>query len=267
MTNADVVPSRDYSDVTETGGTQVSPEAIDMVRTRYEFAARLAEGKDVLEVACGPGPGLGMLASRARRLVAGDYTAALLADARRHFGPGMRLVRLDATSLPFTPGSFDVVILFEAVYFLPDVPAFLAECRRVLRDGGILILVSVNPAWVDFHPNHAATRYWLPRELDQLLQSQGFATQWFGAFPAVRRGLRGRVLGWAKKMAVRFDLLPKTMKGKEWLKRIAFGTLVPFPVEVTEHTGSDCPPVPLAAPDAAGNAGFKVVYAVGRING
>ena len=208
-----------------------------------------------------------MLAKRARRLVAGDYTAALLADARRHYRFGIPLVRLDATSLPFTRASFDVVVLFEALYFLPDVPAFLSDCRRILREGGTLILVTVNPAWVDFHPNHAATRYWLPRDLDQLLRVHGFATQWFGAFPAVRRGLRGRVLGWAKHLAVRFDLLPKTMKGKEWLKRVAFGPLVPFPVEVTEQTGNHRPPVPLSSPEGAGNGGYKVVYAVGRING
>ena len=43
-------------------------------------AARLASGKDVLEVACGPGIGLGYLQRRAARVVGGDYVIHFSVD-------------------------------------------------------------------------------------------------------------------------------------------------------------------------------------------
>ena len=47
-----------YATVTETPGNRVTRDAIAMMYTRYAFAARYCEGKQVLEVGCGAGPGL-----------------------------------------------------------------------------------------------------------------------------------------------------------------------------------------------------------------
>jgi protein-L-isoaspartate O-methyltransferase len=58
----------DYSDVTEAHGNQITREALAMMCTRYVFAARLSDGRDVLEVGCGAGQGLGVLRERARRV-------------------------------------------------------------------------------------------------------------------------------------------------------------------------------------------------------
>lgn len=51
-----------------------------------------------------------------------------------------RLVRASCERLPFADASFDGVIHSEVIEHLPDDPAILAECRRVLRPGGVLIL-------------------------------------------------------------------------------------------------------------------------------
>lgn len=252
----------DYSSVTELAGTMVSREAIDMVLTRYAFAADHCDGKAVLEVACGPGPGLGLLAARAHRLVAGDYTATVLRQARAHYGERVPLVRLDAGDLPFRPASFDVVLLFEAVYFLPDVDAFLASCRRVLSPGGRVLLVTVNPDWDAFHPNPHASKYWSTEELERLFRARGFTPDFYAGFPSDDGGLRGRVMKAAKQAAVALHLIPSTMKGKELLKRVAFGRLDPFPAEVTVATGTVRPPVRLT--DLQATQGFKVLYAVAR---
>jgi len=91
----------DYSGVTETVGDHVTREALSMLYTRYAFARTLCEGRDVLEVACGGGQGLGYLASRARRVVGGDLTESLMAQAERHYGGRIPLVRLDAHGLLF----------------------------------------------------------------------------------------------------------------------------------------------------------------------
>jgi dolichol-phosphate mannosyltransferase len=51
-----------------------------------------------------------------------------------------RLVRASCERLPFADGSFDGLIHSEVIEHLPDDPAILAECHRVLRRGGVLVL-------------------------------------------------------------------------------------------------------------------------------
>ncbi|MEK7217323.1 MAG: class I SAM-dependent methyltransferase [Chloroflexota bacterium] len=132
----------DFSNVTEVPGARASREQAAMLYTRYAFAARLCRGKEILEVACGSGMGLGFLARTAKRVVGGDCTQGLLRQARKHYGARIPLVRLDAHGLPFRDSSFDAIILYEAIYYLADPSLFLQECRRVLREGGSLIVCS-----------------------------------------------------------------------------------------------------------------------------
>ncbi len=253
--------ARDFTDVTEVPGTGVSREAIDMVWTRYAFAGERSAGKRVLEIACGPGVGLRYLREHARSVVGGDYTASLLAAARARHGVGMPLVRLDAHALPFRDASFDVVLLFEAIYFMEDQDRVLESCRRVLAPGGTLIVVTVNPQWAAFNPSPMSTRYPSARELREAMARRGLSVELFGGFPTTAEGWRGRIVGAVKQLAVRFHLIPKTMKGKEFLKKIAFGRLEPFPADVAERPGTYRAPVPLAD----GEPGtYKVLYAVAR---
>lgn len=47
---------------------------------------------------------------------------------------------MDAQELPFQDATFDVVLLLEAIYYLPHAEKFMAEARRVLRPDGILFI-------------------------------------------------------------------------------------------------------------------------------
>ena len=107
----------DYTGVTEVPGSRVTREQLARMYNRYFFAFQFCEGKDVLEVACGAGQGLGLLARRARKLVGGDYTENLIDVAWKHYGGRIPLVRFDAHTLPFREESFDVVIFYEAIYY------------------------------------------------------------------------------------------------------------------------------------------------------
>ena len=104
-----------------------------MLYTRYHLASQFSSGKDVLEVACGAGIGLGYLAKRARKAVGGDYSESLLRCVQSHYRSRVPLLRLDAHQLPFGDGSFDTVLLFETIYYLAEPGKFLDECSRVLR--------------------------------------------------------------------------------------------------------------------------------------
>lgn len=252
-----------YTTVTETPGHQVTRDAIIMMYTRYAFAARHCEGKQVLEVGCGAGPGLGYLGSHARRVVGGDYTHELLALARGHYGRRFPLVCLDAEHLPFHARCFDVVILYEAIYYLRDAGRFVDEARRVLRGDGALLICTVNREWVDFNPSPFSVRYYSAPELCGLLQGRGFGWELFAGFPVAVESARDRVVSALKRSAVRLGFIPKTMKGKEFLKRVFLGRLTPVPAELTNGAGEFETPLPVGRGMSVRD--FKVLYAVGRV--
>jgi len=204
-----------------------------MLVTRYEQAARLGAARDVLEVACGAGPGLGYLAARARRVVGGDCTRRLLHQARQYYGDRIPLVQLDAQRLPFRTSSFDVVVLHEAIYYLSAPAAFINEGRRVLRERGALVISTVNREWPDFNPSPFSHAYPTARDLRALLQPSFRRVEVYGAFPAAPRTIGAHALSRLKRTAVRLALIPRTMRGKRPLKRLFLGRLVPVSPEIT----------------------------------
>jgi SAM-dependent methyltransferase len=97
----------------------------------------------VLEAGCGEGYGADLLASVARRVVGVDYdpsTVAHLAARYRSFAT----VRGNLAGLPLSCSSVDVVVNLQVIEHLWDQPGFLAECARVLRPGGLLLVSTPN---------------------------------------------------------------------------------------------------------------------------
>ncbi len=233
-----------------------------MLCTRYAFAARYCAGKEVLEVACGAGQGLGYLAGKSRRVVGGDYTDDLLADARRHYGGRVPLLRLDAHALPFRGASFDVVLLYEALYYLTRPERFLDECRRILRRNGRVLICTVNREWCDFNPSPLSTRYFSASELLELAKERRFEGELYGAFPDEKGSARDTLVSLVRRVAVALKLIPKTMKGKELLKRMFLGPITPLPSEIGEATAPYHAPVPLAPGGVTSS--FKVLFLVAR---
>jgi ubiquinone/menaquinone biosynthesis C-methylase UbiE len=74
-----------------------------------------------------------------------ELSARMLLEGRRltALWPGRTTwVRGPAERLPFPANAFDVVTCLEALEFFPDAPAALAECMRVLRPGGWLVVTN-----------------------------------------------------------------------------------------------------------------------------
>ncbi|AXG09335.1 class I SAM-dependent methyltransferase [Haloplanus rubicundus] len=89
----------------------------------------------LLEVGCGAGDALSLARDRGADAVGLDPDPASDAAASR-------TIRGGATALPVRDDAVDVV-LAECVLCLTDLPAALAECRRVLRPGGRLAVSDV----------------------------------------------------------------------------------------------------------------------------
>lgn len=114
---------------------------------RYIFAATMTEDKDVLDVACGTGYGAGYLVEMgARRAIGVDCSKEAIDYAHDCYGDRRTTVFLcaDALKLPFCDRAFDIVVSFETLEHISAYRKFLAECRRVLRDGGTLVCSTPN---------------------------------------------------------------------------------------------------------------------------
>jgi SAM-dependent methyltransferase len=98
----------------------------------------------VLEVGCGTGHWLDVVQATGRRPVGLDYSAGMLAKAQTRL-QGAALIRGDAERLPLPSRSFDRVFCINALHHFPNKPAFLAEARRILRPGGKLWSVGLDP--------------------------------------------------------------------------------------------------------------------------
>lgn len=146
---------------------------------RHEAAYRaflpLCHGARVVDAGAGEGYGAAMLALTARQVLAVDLDAQAVHHVSRCY-PEVAAVRAELTTLPIAAGSVDVVANLQVIEHLWDQPAFLAECHRVLRPGGSLLLTTPNR--LTFSPtgtkNPFHTRELDPDELAELLTDAGF---------------------------------------------------------------------------------------------
>lgn len=108
-------------------------------------ALELGPDDVALDLGCGPGQGVALLARTARRVHGVDASQVMLrAAAGRNRHAAARGVvtieegRFDAIPLP--DASVDKVLAANVAYFWPDFAPVLAEVRRVARPGGRLAI-------------------------------------------------------------------------------------------------------------------------------
>lgn len=112
----------------------------------YRWAAEVAglEGAVVVEAGVGEGYGAALLAERGPSLVVGvDLDPVTLEHVTRTYA-GVAPLRANLVALPLRDASVDVVVSAQTVEHLWDQRRFVAECARVLRPGGRLVLTTPN---------------------------------------------------------------------------------------------------------------------------
>jgi len=103
----------------------------------------------VLDLGCGTGAGVAKLSKRfaGSKVVGGDFAEQMIRQAglKRRWWQKRRYLVMDAHELPFTDGSFDLVYSSLTLQWCLDLDRVLAECRRVLTPGGLLLFSSLGP--------------------------------------------------------------------------------------------------------------------------
>lgn len=145
-----------------------------------------AASLDVLDVGCGAGGNILFLKSFGR--VAGlDISDEALKFSRRE--PFVALVRGSAEALPFPDKSFDVVSILDCIEHLEDDARALRECRRVLKNDGVLLLTVPAHQWLWSRHDEALhhKRRYTRRELGKKVRNAGFEIQEMSHFviPAI----------------------------------------------------------------------------------
>ncbi|NVN99445.1 MAG: class I SAM-dependent methyltransferase [Geobacteraceae bacterium] len=119
------------------------------------------EAERVLDAGCGPGAMLHYL-GRYGEVTGLDCYPAALEMARSHFAG--ELFDGDCSSMPFSDGYFSFVFVGEVLYHrnIADLHKVMAECARVLKPGGYLVVVdSAYAACYSHHDRiaHGARRF------------------------------------------------------------------------------------------------------------
>ncbi|MHB8874915.1 MAG: class I SAM-dependent methyltransferase [Myxococcaceae bacterium] len=163
---------------------------------------RVTPGQRVLDLGCGPGDGLPRIAASGGVPIGLDYSEGMLGKAAVEPAGRGRLVRGDAGRLPFRSASLDKIVCTNSFHHYPDHRAALAELRRVLKKGGLLVLVDPRRdhpfGWlaIDFVEKRVfkldEVRIYTVPEWRRLLADAGFSAA------EVRAGPMWQVAAWAE---------------------------------------------------------------------
>jgi SAM-dependent methyltransferase len=126
-----------------TAGVWLPPWLRYQHESRYQWAAQLAAGCAVLDVACANAYGSAVLAAHGASIVSSvDVALDPLLEASKFRRPFLTCA--SATRLPFPDHTFDLVVSLETVEHIDDDEAYAKEMGRVLKQDGLLICSTPN---------------------------------------------------------------------------------------------------------------------------
>jgi SAM-dependent methyltransferase len=183
--------------------SQVSSEWIAWARApnhdafwayRESLVAFIGRGQgEALDVGCGEGRVSRELKACGYRVTGSDPVCELV-NAAKEARSADDYVIASGADLPFADASFDLVMAYNVLMDVEDVPATLKEIRRVLRPAGTLVISIVHPFSDRGH--FATTEATSPF----VIQDTYFGCKRFEGTEE-RDGLRMRFAGWSRPLA------------------------------------------------------------------
>lgn len=124
---------------------QLNSKEEDFFNGYVRWVLRYAQrGYRVLDLGCGNGMTSHILSRSGLKVIGLDVSQLFLKNAAKWASPTLRYMAADAAYLPFKESSFDVVSSISLVEHVPDVKQVLLEMVRVLKPGGIILIMAPN---------------------------------------------------------------------------------------------------------------------------
>ena len=132
--------ARKYDSVVD---LQIGGTTRSLIRERVSKENSLGS---LIEFGCGTGFNTAILSARADSLVATDFSPGMLAVAKGRIGACNVSFRVeDCQNTSFCDASFDTAFMSLVIHFTEPLKT-LAEMRRILKAGGMLIIANLDPA-------------------------------------------------------------------------------------------------------------------------
>jgi ubiquinone/menaquinone biosynthesis C-methylase UbiE len=174
----------DYDAVAPTFNQRYARNRYEGARDALRAFAREVAHADVVEIGSGTGHWLAELADCARSIVGIEPSWGMLQIARAD-APTALIVQARAEEIPLASASIDRMICVNAFHHFGDRRAFVSEARRVLRPGGGIMIIGIDPHtgldrwWVyDYFPSALGAdcaRYPSTETIRELLDEAGFS--------------------------------------------------------------------------------------------
>lgn len=157
-----------YADLDDSKSLAVLDKTDEVNRLSYQLYNHLAaeielKDKQILEVGSGRGGGASMIKKyhKPEKLVGLDFSGTAVKFCNRNLSTrGLCFIEGDAENIPFSAGSFDVVINVESSHCYYSMNCFLIEVMKVLRPGGHFL-------FADFRKPHEI------EELESMISAAG----------------------------------------------------------------------------------------------
>lgn len=101
------------------------------------------QGKKVLDLGCGTGRLIKVLADGGANVTACDNSEEMVRIAKKKF-PEVEILEADVGNLPFENDSFDFAVATFMIVHLKRLDIFFDEVYRILKDGGHFLLTNIN---------------------------------------------------------------------------------------------------------------------------
>ncbi len=109
-------------------------------------------GMSVLDVGCGTGTHLGLYRQAGCEVFGIDSSPAMLEVARQKLGERATLQKGDASQMPYSNGTFDLVVVTLTLHEMPNPTrsAVMSEIKRVLKKDGRILVIDYHPGPIRF---------------------------------------------------------------------------------------------------------------------
>jgi 2-polyprenyl-3-methyl-5-hydroxy-6-metoxy-1,4-benzoquinol methylase len=112
----------------------------------YLYAGEYCKDKTVFEYGCGNGYGSFYLSGMSQNVVAVDINKTVIHECKKQYQNNNLFFQLvePEKNTGFDESSFDVVVSFQVIEHIYDVPGYLNELKRVMKENGVLIITTPN---------------------------------------------------------------------------------------------------------------------------